>query len=150
MFPLLQDERIYAYLPGKPPTSENALRDRYAFLSRGRSPDGHEHWLNWILHRLEGDEPIGFIQATVSPPRCLIAYVLHPDAQGHGYATEATVAVIDHLFTAYPIDAVTAEIHVDNVPSIALVKRLGFTWVRHDAEEADDVYELPREAWQHP
>jgi RimJ/RimL family protein N-acetyltransferase len=147
MFPLLSDARIYVHLPDQPPTSVEALRARYAFLSTGTSPDGLEHWLNWMLFLRETGEPIGFCQATVRAADISVAYVLAPAAWGKGYAAEATSAVVTYLFGRYEVHRVKAEIHVDNHASIALVKRLGFSFVRHDSDENDDVYEITRSAW---
>src|SRR5688572_14098197 len=101
MYPVLADPRIYEHLPERPPSSVEALRARYEVLSRGRSPDGTETWLNWILRLRTTGAPIGFVQATVRRTACSIAYVLHPDHWGRGYATEAVRAVLPHLFATY-------------------------------------------------
>ena len=93
MYPLLKNEQIYTYLPEEPPNSVEELRSRYKFLAAGKSPDGAEHWLNWILFLRRTGEPIGFFQATVRPPDCSFAYVLNPAFWRHGYATEASIAL---------------------------------------------------------
>ncbi len=147
MFPVLRDPRIYTHLPDEPPVSLEALRARYEFLSPGTSPDGSEHWLNWMLFLEETDQAIGFCQATVRDAGCSVAYVLNPAYQGKGYATEATTGVVSRLFERFDLPSVQAEIHVDNAASIALVKRLGFSFLRHDADENDDIYEVTQAAW---
>ena len=40
-----------------------------------------------------------------------------------------------------------AEIHVDNRASVALVTRLGFSFLRHDSDENDNIYEVTQPAW---
>jgi hypothetical protein len=60
MYPVLLDPRIYAYLPERPPVSIDALRRRYEVLSAGKSPDGSEHWLNWMLFLRATGEAIGY------------------------------------------------------------------------------------------
>ena len=147
MFPVLSDRRIYTYLPEQPPSSVDALRERYGFLSLVKSPDGTESWLNWILRLRSTRVPIGFYQATVRPAHCSIAYVLDPEHWRKGYATEASNAILTHLFETYRMAAVTVESSVRNEASVALVKRLGFSFVRHDAAESDDIYEITRSAW---
>ncbi|NVB36541.1 GNAT family N-acetyltransferase [Pseudenhygromyxa sp. WMMC2535] len=148
MFSVLSDPRIYTYLPGKPPASLEDLRRRYAFLSGGRSPDGSEYWLNWILFLRETDTAIGFWQATVRPDgRSSIAFVLDPTHWGQGLAHEASVALIGHLFARFEIDALGAEVHFDNHRSAALVGRLGFRVVGQDLDEQDNLYELRRTDW---
>ncbi|MEL6346632.1 MAG: GNAT family N-acetyltransferase [Myxococcota bacterium] len=144
MFPLLSDTRIYTHLPGGPPASLDALRRRYRFLRDGVSPDGQERWLNWILVRRIDDCPLGFWQATVRAHDASIAYVLHPDHQGQGFATEAGDAILPYLFDRYPIDALRAEIAIDNQASKRLIARLGFRWSHRDEAEGGDVYQRPR------
>jgi len=152
MYPILIDERIYTYLPGQAPASVDALRKRYQFLSAGKSPDGTEHWLNWMLFKRDTGEPIGFFQATVRPADCSVAYVFNPMFWRNGYATEASCAIITHLFERYDIPTVMAEIDYRNETSIRLVKRLGFSFIRHDPESGDDIFEITRLRWfkEHP
>src|SRR6476659_1981195 len=138
MYPVLVDARIYTYSTEKPPASVEALRKRYLFLSAGKSPDGTEHWLNWMLLKRDTGEPIGFFQATVRPARCSIAYILNPRFWRNGFAREASCAIIAHLFERYAMPSVVAEINPLNEPSIRLVKRLGFSYIRHDRDEGDD------------
>ena len=147
MYPVLSDRRIYAWLPEQPPSSVDALRERYAFLSRGKSPDGTEDWLNWILRLRRTKDPIGFYQATVRPANCSIAFVLNPVHWGKGYATEASHAILTNLFERHGVAVARAEISVRNGASIELVRRLGFSFVRHDAAESDDIYEITERAW---
>ena len=37
LYQLLQDQRIFSYIPEEPPQSLEALRQRYAFLEKGKS-----------------------------------------------------------------------------------------------------------------
>ncbi|WFE38953.1 GNAT family N-acetyltransferase [Micromonospora sp. WMMD998] len=57
-----------------------------------------------------------------------VGWHLHPDAQGHGYATEAARAVLAREFAAG-----TARVHAvvmpGNEPSMAVARRLGMTHV---------------------
>ena len=59
LFPLLQDERIYRYIPQDPPISVAALEERYHRLENRLSPTGDEAWLNWAVAangRLAGEK----------------------------------------------------------------------------------------------
>jgi ribosomal-protein-alanine N-acetyltransferase len=147
MYPLLLDKRIYLYLPEGPPVSVDALRKRYEFLSSGRSPDGTELWLNWMLFEVEGNRPIGFFQSTVRENGCSIAYVLNPEFWGRGYASEAARSIIPYLFQTFNIQSVTTEINPQNEASQRFVKRLGLSFIRHDADEDDDIFEITRLEW---
>lgn len=55
-----------------------------------------------------------------------IGYILHPDHQGQGLASEALRAVIAHVFARRPADTLTADVDPANAASIRLLERLGF------------------------
>lgn len=84
-----------------------------------------------------------------------IGYILHPDAWGQGLATEALVAVIDHLFASHDVPALIADVDPGNAPSIRLLEKHGFRET-HRAKDTffiggqyfDSVYlSLAREDW---
>src|SRR5882672_11356745 len=64
LFALLSDAALYTYLPGEPPVSVEALRERYRRLEARRSPDGSELWLNWVGRQHNGAY-VGLVEATV-------------------------------------------------------------------------------------
>ena len=81
-----------------------------------------------------------------------IGYILHPDVWGRGYAREAMVAVIAHIFATNDVPRLIADVDPRNSASIALLERLGFaethrakgTWQVGD-QLCDSVYfALPR------
>jgi len=126
LFDGLSAPRNYHYLPTDPPRDAAALAARYRLLEARRSPDGTEHWLNWAVIPDEGF-PVGVVQATVREDgTALLAYELAPQAQGRGYATESCTEVVERLFADYGVSEVLAEVDTRNVPSIALLERLGF------------------------
>ncbi|MBM4382212.1 MAG: GNAT family N-acetyltransferase [Deltaproteobacteria bacterium] len=147
MFPVLSDARLYAHMPGGPPESVAALEREYAFLAGGRSPDGAQHWLNWILRLRDSREAIGFTQATLRGEGGSIAYVIGAAHQRRGYAREAVAALVAHLFEVWGVARLQAEIHFDNRASAGLAQRLGFLHARKDFAENDDIFELTRAAW---
>lgn len=53
-------------------------------------------------------------------------FILHPDAWGAGYATEAAQATISELFGAHAIDRITADVDPRNTASLRLLHKLGF------------------------
>lgn len=63
-----------------------------------------------------------------------IGYVIHPDSQGHGYATEAAAAVVDLAFTGLGAHRVTGQIDARNLASAAVLERLGLRWEGHLVE----------------
>lgn len=127
MVDVLADPSIYEYVGGTAPTAAQLSR-RYARQIVGRSPDGRQGWLNWIVRRRDRGEAIGFIQATVSHEggRVVadIAWVLSPRHRGAGFATEAAAAMGDWL-RRQRVELLAAYISPANEPSIGLARRLG-------------------------
>ena len=60
-----------------------------------------------------------------------VGYVFHPDAGGHGYATEATRALIDLAFTDLKAHRVFARLDARNTASAALLHRLNMRQEAH-------------------
>ncbi len=69
LYPLLQDERLYTYIPQEPPLSVEALAARYQRLATRRSPDGRQVWLNWAARLHARQEYVGMFQATIDADR---------------------------------------------------------------------------------
>ncbi|MFY0407841.1 GNAT family N-acetyltransferase [Solicola sp. PLA-1-18] len=55
-----------------------------------------------------------------------IGWHLHPDSVGHGYATDAALAVRDHAF-ACGLDEVLVMMYPHNAPSASVARRIGLT-----------------------
>jgi RimJ/RimL family protein N-acetyltransferase/predicted N-acetyltransferase YhbS len=64
----------------------------------------------------------------VDPPRYGLGYWLSEDATGHGYATAAVRALLDHARTLGATDVLAGVTH-GNARSVALLRRLGFARV---------------------
>jgi RimJ/RimL family protein N-acetyltransferase len=81
-----------------------------------------------------------------------IGYILHPDVWGQGFAHEALSAAIGHVFSAFDLPAIEADVDPRNAASLGLLEKLGFaetgrakrTW-KVGEEWCDSVYlRLPR------
>ncbi|RAJ69815.1 RimJ/RimL family protein N-acetyltransferase [Streptomyces sp. Amel2xB2] len=136
-FPVLADARLHTWTGERPPTRaefEARLRRR----SAGRSPDGTEGWLNWML-RLAPDGPlIGTVQATLRTSRegagacgCTaeLAWVVGTFAQGNGYAREAAHAIARWLRDR-GTDTFTAHIRTGHTASESVARALGLSPTR--------------------
>ncbi|BDA69891.1 acetyltransferase, gnat family, putative [Calothrix sp. PCC 7716] len=136
MYSLLQDERIYKYIPILAPASVEVLEQRYQKLETRLSPDGTEAWLNWAVYIKEYKAYAGYIEATVLPGVAKIAYVLAPQFWKQGYAYEACKCLISILWRDYNITEIIAEVDTRNLASFKLLERLGFTRIE-TRENAD-------------
>jgi RimJ/RimL family protein N-acetyltransferase len=131
MVGVLGADALYAFTGGSPP-GLGELRDRYARLAVGRSPDGGQEWRNWILRRQPDGTAVGYVQATITGAgtRAEIAWVIGVDWQGHGYATEAARALVAWL-DSRGVTAVQAHIHPDHLASAAVARRAGLLPTGH-------------------
>lgn len=139
MAPLLDDARLLTFTGGEPLTLEH-LRARYERQASGRSPDGVERWLNWIVRRRDDELAVGFVQAAVSedppPPTALLAWVVGVRFQGRGYAREATAGLVGWL-EGDGIQRFVAYIHPDHTASMRVARALGL--VPTDGRVDDEV-----------
>jgi RimJ/RimL family protein N-acetyltransferase len=78
-----------------------------------------------------------------------VGWVLHRDAWGQGYGTEAARACCDWGFASLEVPYFTAMIHPDNHASIRLARRLGMEPLRSDVLRGDPVvvFSLDRDDW---
>ncbi len=68
-----------------------------------------------------------------------IGYSLHPDHQGHGFASEAVTALLRAL-REQGVRTVVAGCDLDNAPSARLLERLGFAFA--GIEDGERIYRL--------
>lgn len=134
MVEVLGGDELYSFIGGSPPTLDE-LRARYAKLVAGRSPDGSQEWLNWIVRRVADGRAVGTAQATVvdGGRHAEIAWVIGLAWQGQGYASEAATALVGWL-DARGVSRVTAHVHPAHEASMAVARRAGLV----PTEEFDD------------
>jgi len=130
MTPVLADTSLYAFTGGEPPSLAE-LRARYERQVTGRSPDGAEAWLNWIVRRRDDGQAVGFVQAAIStdppppaPTTAVLAWVLGAGYQGMGYAREAGGALVAWL-ALQGVQRLVAYIHPEHTASMAVARALG-------------------------
>jgi ribosomal-protein-alanine N-acetyltransferase len=140
LFADLKDPALYRFIPRQPPSSSDAVEERFTRLATRRSPDGTEAWLNWVARLRDTGEAVGMFEATVRASESLLAYSLFSRHQRRGYAREACARVIETLRVEHRARVVVAEIDARNAASIRLVEALGFT--RTAATDEEVRYEL--------
>ncbi|OUE10392.1 hypothetical protein CMsap09_15720 [Clavibacter michiganensis] len=126
---VLGDPALYRFTGGVPPTLD-ALRTRFARQAAGRSPDGSERWLVWVIRERASGRAAGFVQATVTGEReartAEVAWLIGTGAQGAGAAAECAAAMLGWL-REDGVGTVRARIHPDHAASQAVARRLGLT-----------------------
>ncbi len=138
MVEVLADASLYEYTGGEAPSLEQ-LQRRYALQAVGHSDDGSQEWFNWILKLRDSDAPIGFVQATVEPsgPELVasIAWVISPNYQGQGMASEATKAMSNWL-RSRGVGSFVAYVHPEHCASMGVALKQGLhpTPVMEDGE----------------
>lgn len=127
LFASFADPLLYTYIPGDPPASIDALRERYRRLEKRASPDGAERWLNWAARLVDAPSYVGLFEATVhEDATASLAYFVFSAHGRRGYGVEGAGEVVRHLFESHRVRAVRANIDTRNLASIRLVERLGF------------------------
>jgi ribosomal-protein-alanine N-acetyltransferase len=61
-----------------------------------------------------------------------VAYFLHPDYWGRGYATELVKASVEYGTGNIGLDMIGAFTHQENKGSIRVLEKVGFTYVRYE------------------
>jgi len=105
-------------------TRHTRLRQANDFLALAVELDG----------RLIGDVSLRLKTVHRDTRNIEIAWILHPDHSGHGYATEAASALLDLAFDALEARWATALVDLDNVRSIAVAERLGLRGIPLDRD----------------
>ncbi|MGS0756245.1 GNAT family N-acetyltransferase [Roseateles sp. GG27B] len=138
MYKVLSDPAIYEFENGPPP-SEEWLRTRFKKLESGKSPDGTQHWLNWVI-RLANGELAGYVQATaLQGGSCYVAYELASKHWRKGLGRSAVTAMLDELASTYLVRQAVAVLKAKNFRSHALLLSIGFTAANEEIL-----------AWAHP
>lgn len=120
---VLSDPELYTFTGGAPP-SEAELARQYEAQTLGRSQDGSELWLNWIVTL--GDDAVGYVQATVPTTQgpAEIAWVIGTPWQGRGFATSAVTLMLQEL-RARGVTDIIAHIHPGHVASQRVAAHVG-------------------------
>ena len=127
MAPLLDDTGLHEFIGGEPATLDD-LRARYTRQAVGRSPDGTQRWLNWVVRLRDDGAPVGTTQATVTEPDGVVtaevAWVVASAHQGQAYAVESARAMVDWL-REQRVEVVVAYVHPEHQASMAVARAIG-------------------------
>jgi RimJ/RimL family protein N-acetyltransferase len=156
------DPEVMRYVTGGVPTSRQEVTDEVlpAFLAYYRDSPGFGFWA--VADQATG-EFLGWLhfrpQEGGYPGEPELGYRLKRSAWGHGYATEASRALIAKGFAEQGVQRVTAEAMAVNLASRRVMEKSGLRYVRTfhqpwpyriDGDEEGDVeYALDRDEWEH-
>jgi RimJ/RimL family protein N-acetyltransferase len=158
--PRLEDAKAVAQLANDRRIAENTARiphpyslaDAEKFIAAANETDGETAFLITREGIVLG--AIGIRLGEREPPE--LGYWLGVPFWGHGYATEAVRAVIDHAFADLDYEALGADARVTNPASRRVLEKCGFQWtgvgltrIRALASSAPvDRFRLERAIWR--
>lgn len=125
--------RFLYWEPRSRAEAEAALAERMSETRVERDDDS----LGLAVERIEDGLLLGdasVLLRSAAHRQVEVGYVFHPDAAGHGYATEAVRALTDLAFKDLHAHRVFARTDARNTPSAALLRRLGFRQEAHFRE----------------
>ncbi len=130
-FPKLQDDDLYRWISLIKPRSVNSLAEDWRRIESRTSPDQKEIWLAWFVSSKFDNSPVGSIDVSIDEDGVAVnfGYYFFVSEWGKGYGTEATSAVIQHL-QKQQVKKFIATVMVGNTASVAVLKKLGFEFVR--------------------
>jgi len=125
-----------------------SLDEARGFIEASDENFAQRGWGLWLVDATDSDESIapagfaGFTRSDEDLPD--LVYAMHPAHQGAGHATEASRAVLDHIFRFPGVKRVLANVDEPNVASVRVLEKLGMRLVRRgtDAENARLYYQL--------
>jgi len=110
-----------------------------------------------VVELRDSGELIGHVNVMVDPDNRQgeIGFIFHPDHQGHGYATEASRALLDHAFEHYDLHRVFGRLEPRNEASARVLEKLGMRREAHLIEnewvkgewQSEAVYALLAREW---
>jgi ribosomal-protein-alanine N-acetyltransferase len=139
---------VARWLPPPPVGPDEAVRttiERFAASWRERR---YAPWGIFREDRLIGHGGLNYVPEF---ERTEVLWALHPDAWGHGYATETARAALAYGFEQLGLDQIFAMTLPDNLPSQAVMKRLGLTYRRRvEYKGFKDVvwFDIDRQTWR--
>ncbi|MBA2323602.1 MAG: GNAT family N-acetyltransferase [Pseudonocardiales bacterium] len=121
------DDRVTRFLSFDSRDRDQARAMITGTIERASARPRTEYYLSVALP--DDDRLIGFARLGLTGVRAAkLGAAVAADHWGHGYATDATRTMLDFGFGQLDLHRVTAAIGPDNAASIAVVKRLGFSY----------------------
>ena len=126
LYALFTDPKTMRYW-GAPPWTDPAQAD--AMLARGAAAFAAQEAIRFAVVLREGGAMVGsctLFGHDAQNRRAEVGYILASEAWGKGLMTEALSALLDWAFGPLGLHRVEADVDPRNVPSVAILERLGF------------------------
>ncbi|TCN39672.1 RimJ/RimL family protein N-acetyltransferase [Kribbella orskensis] len=130
---IVGDDRVTNWLSFDSRDRDSAQTALAAAVERSQQDDRLDYML--AVTRLDDDRLIGFARLGPTGVQAAhLGYAIAADHWGHGYATDASRTLVRFAFENLDLHRVSAAIGPENLASVAVVKRLGFSYegrIRH-------------------
>lgn len=129
-FAIVGDDRVTSWMAFDSHTPESGRAMLDGILERSSRTDRPDYML--AVTRLDDDRVIGFARLAPGIHRgAKLGYAIGADHWGRGHATDASRTMLKFAFDQLDLHRVTAAIGPENVASVAVAKRLGFSYEGH-------------------
>jgi len=138
---------VARWLPPAAADPAEAIRNTIERFAAGWRERGHAPWGLFREGRLIGHGGLNYVPEFGETE---VLWALHPDAWGRGYATEAARAALGYGFETLGLDLIFAMTLPDNLPSQAVMRRLGLTYRRRvEYKGFSDIvwFDMDRQTW---
>ncbi|TDD57537.1 N-acetyltransferase [Kribbella antibiotica] len=121
------DDRVTDWMAFASYDRARAEKSLATLLERSAQADRPDYML--AVTRRDDDRMIGFVRLAPGVHKnAKLGYGVHADHWGHGYATDTARTMLEFGFDTLGLHRITAAIGPENAASIAVVKRLGFSY----------------------
>ena len=127
IFFLRSDERVNKFMERLRAAS---LEDVHNFINKTNHEIENNECVDWAITFKDDSGLIGsicFWNISIEENKAEVGYELLPDFQRKGIAQEALSAVINYGFDVVKLQTIEAYTHKENVASIKLIEKFGFT-----------------------
>lgn len=141
---LRDHEEVMKYIDRPKVASLAGAQDFIRFINRGINK---ERWFYWGMTLTGRQEVIGTIclwNFNGRYTRAELGYELHPDYQGRGLMREAVSTVLQFGFQTLRLRKVRAYTHRENIRSVQLLEKMGFSFLKTAEEFSVHQLENPR------
>jgi ribosomal-protein-alanine N-acetyltransferase len=125
-YAIVGDDRVTTWLSFDSHTEESARKMLDDIIDRSARENRPDYML--AVTRLDDPRLIGFARIAPGQWHGKLGYAIGADHWGHGYATDAARTMLKFAFGPLALHRVTAAIGPENLASIAVVDRLGFSY----------------------